>query len=154
MKFSLISAAVLAATSGVSAFTTKSITTTPSSVMKTTTTSSVVVAPTTYSTFSTELFGLADRKAVKADYDTLTTEDEVRGLFKLWNDALSTGDSRIVAARYARDAVLLPTVSDTPRTDYDSIKAYFDVFLTKKPQGEIVQSFVKIGDNWAQDNGM
>ena len=134
---------VAATSSGVSAFTTKSII---KSTSTTSSSSSVVVAPTTYSTFSTQLFGLADRKAVKADYDTFTTEDEVRGLFKLWNDALATGDSRIVAARYARDAVLLPTVSDTPRTDYDSIKAYFDVFLTKKPQGEIVQSFVKIGE--------
>jgi uncharacterized protein (TIGR02246 family) len=68
---------------------------------------------------------------------------------------LATGDSRIVASRYAKDAVLLPTVSDTPRTDYDSIKDYFDAFLLKKPQGKIITSYVKIGgEDWAQDNGI
>ena len=56
----------------------------------------------------------------------------VRSLFYLWNDALATGDSRIVAARYAPDAVLLPTVSDTPRTNPEAIKDYFDAFLQKK----------------------
>lgn len=52
--------------------------------------------------------------------------------------------------------MLLPTVSDTPRTDYDSIKEYFDAFLQKKPQGVILTSFVTIGDSddWAQDNGI
>lgn len=83
-----------------------------------------------------------------------TTEEEIRSLFYLWNDALATGDSRIVASRYAKDPVLLPTVSDTPRTDAASIKDYFDAFLLKKPQGEIVDGFIKIGDNWAQDNGI
>ena len=50
------------------------------------------------------------------------TKEQVRDLFSLWNDALQTGDSAKVAARYARKAVLLPTVSDVPRTDADSIK--------------------------------
>ena len=44
------------------------------------------------------------------------TEDEVKGLFSLWNDALATGDSKKVASRYAKKGVLLPTVSDVPRT--------------------------------------
>ena len=82
------------------------------------------------------------------------TEDEVKGLFKLWNNALATLDSDAVAMRYAKNAVLLPTVSDTPRTDYSSIKDYFDAFLLKKPQGEILESFVKIGDNWCKDVGV
>jgi uncharacterized protein (TIGR02246 family) len=86
----------------------------------------------------------------------LATETEIRALFGLWNDALATGDSRIVASRYADDAVLLPTVSDTPRTDFDSIKDYFDAFLLKKPQGEIIESYVTIGQDgtWAQDAGI
>lgn len=64
------------------------------------------------------------------------TEKEVRALFELWNSALATGDSRIVADRYIRKPVLLPTVSDVPRTDFDSVKDYFDAFLKKKPQGK------------------
>ena len=69
------------------------------------------------------------------DIATPITEDEVRGLFHLWNDALATEDPDAVAKRYAKEGVLLPTVSDVPRTDYDSIKDYFVNFLQKKPQG-------------------
>jgi uncharacterized protein (TIGR02246 family) len=82
------------------------------------------------------------------------TEEEVRSLFYLWNDSLATGDSRLVAKRYAEEPVLLPTVSDTPRTDYALIKDYFDAFLLKKPQGEIVDGNIRIGNNWAQDAGI
>uniref|UniRef100_A0A7S4J4T4 Calcium/calmodulin-dependent protein kinase II association-domain domain-containing protein n=1 Tax=Odontella aurita TaxID=265563 RepID=A0A7S4J4T4_9STRA len=82
------------------------------------------------------------------------TESEIRSLFSLWNNALATGDSRIVAKRYAKEAVLLPTVSDTPRTDYASIKDYFDAFLLKEPQGTILEGDIRIGDGWAQDAGI
>jgi uncharacterized protein (TIGR02246 family) len=82
------------------------------------------------------------------------SEAEVRGLFDLWNDALATLDSKVVANRYSSKPCLLPTVSDTPRTDYESIKSYFDVFLTNKPQGVILESNVHIGTNWAQDAGI
>merc|ERR1719384_1732634 len=82
------------------------------------------------------------------------TESEVKNLFHLWNDALATGDSSKVADRYSKQAVLLPTVSDVPRTDYALIKDYFDNFLLKKPQGEILESNVIIGTNWAQDAGI
>jgi len=81
-------------------------------------------------------------------------KEEVQNLFHLWNDALATGDSSLVASRYAKDGVLLPTVSDTPRNDFSSIKNYFDSFLLKKPQGEILESFVTIGTNWCQDVGL
>merc|ERR1712157_515273 len=86
--------------------------------------------------------------------DRVTTEKEIRALFYLWNDALATGNSKLVASRYASDPVLLPTVSDTPRTDFSSIQDYFDAFLLKKPQGEILEGYIKIGDGWAQDAGI
>ncbi|EJK63042.1 hypothetical protein THAOC_16321 [Thalassiosira oceanica] len=82
------------------------------------------------------------------------TEDEVKGLFQLWNNALATEDADTVAKRYASKAVLLPTVSDVPRTDYALIKDYFVGFLKKKPQGEILESNVTIGHNWCQDAGI
>ena len=82
------------------------------------------------------------------------TKEQVRDLFSLWNDALQTGDSAKVAARYARKAVLLPTVSDVPRTDADSIKDYFDTFLQLKPDGTIEESLVVIGKNWCKDVGI
>eukprot|EP00816_Leptocylindrus_hargravesii_P005581 CAMPEP_0196826946 /NCGR_PEP_ID=MMETSP1362-20130617/93895_1 /TAXON_ID=163516 /ORGANISM="Leptocylindrus danicus, Strain CCMP1856" /LENGTH=461 /DNA_ID=CAMNT_0042207551 /DNA_START=92 /DNA_END=1474 /DNA_ORIENTATION=- len=82
------------------------------------------------------------------------TESEVRDLFQLWNGALATMDPKQVASRYAKNGVLLPTVSDVPRTDFNSIQDYFTSFLTKKPQGEILQSEVTIGKNWCQDVGI
>ena len=103
---------------------------------------------------------ISGRKATVEDYTTLKTDDDVRGLFKLWNDALATGDSRLVAARYSttqspsHTALLLPTVSDTPRTTYESIRDYFDAFLLRQPQGKILESFVSRGTNWAQDSGI
>ncbi|KAL7534163.1 hypothetical protein ACHAXR_005682, partial [Thalassiosira sp. AJA248-18] len=82
------------------------------------------------------------------------TEKEVRALFDLWNSALATGDSRIVADRYIKNPMLLPTVSDQPRTDFDSVKDYFDSFLLKKPQGTILDGSIHIGDGWASDTGI
>jgi uncharacterized protein (TIGR02246 family) len=82
------------------------------------------------------------------------TEEEVKNLFQLWNSALATEDPDAVAKRYASKAVLLPTVSDVPRTDYALIKDYFVGFLKKKPQGEILESNVTIGSNWCQDVGI
>ena len=81
-------------------------------------------------------------------------EDGVRALFGLWNDALATGDPKRVASRYARAGVLLPTVSDTPRTDFAAIEDYFANFLKLEPSGEILDSHVTIGTNWCQDVGI
>jgi uncharacterized protein (TIGR02246 family) len=88
------------------------------------------------------------------DVATPITEQEVRGLFYLWNDALATLDPEIVASRYANDAVLLPTVSDVPRDTKDKITDYFTNFCQLQPQGEILESFVQIGTNWCKDSGI
>lgn len=81
------------------------------------------------------------------------TEDEVKDLFSLWNDALKTGDPATVAERYAKEGVLLPTMKDDSRTDFAGIEDYFISFLKNKPTGEIIESNVMIGHNWAQDVG-
>ncbi len=81
-------------------------------------------------------------------------EEGVSALFHLWNDALATEDPDKVAARYASSACLLPTVSDVPRTDYELIKDYFVGFLKKQPQGEILESYIEIGNGWCQDTGI
>jgi len=79
---------------------------------------------------------------------------EVTALFGLWNDALATLDADAVAKRYASTSILLPTVSDIPRTDYEGIKSYFVDFLEKKPQGVILESNVIQGDDWCMDAGI
>jgi uncharacterized protein (TIGR02246 family) len=82
------------------------------------------------------------------------TEEEVRALFDVWNDALATFDSDKVASLYAAEPVLLPTVSNIPRTNYSGLVDYFDAFLKKEPQGEILESYVYIGHNFARDAGI
>merc|ERR1712127_698341 len=82
------------------------------------------------------------------------TETEVRSLFNLWNDALATKDPVQVAKRYSKAGVLLPTVSDVPRTDHPGIVDYFANFLKGEPQGEILSGDILVGTNWAQDAGI
>ena len=131
----------------------------------------IPVSQVAHSSSELNLFGSRWRKTRQINSESKVgkapiTESEVRGLFELWNSALATGDSRIVASRYTKvcltmacyiadcmlklllsnpfilryairekSPVLLPTVSDQPRTNYDSVKNYFDTFLLKKPQG-------------------
>lgn len=85
---------------------------------------------------------------------TSMSDKEVNEIFNLWNDALATLDPDTVAKRYAKETILLPTVSDEPRKDYDSIKAYFVDFLKKKPQGVLLDSKVIKGENYALDAGV
>jgi len=82
------------------------------------------------------------------------TKAEVRNLFNLWNDALATGDPATVAKRYSKEGVLLPTLSDVPRNDFEGIKDYFVHFLEKKPTGNILEGEIFVGNNWAQDAGI
>ncbi len=81
------------------------------------------------------------------------TKKLAEDLFKKWNDALQTGDARRVAALYADDAVLLPTVSNLPRTTTAEITDYFEHFLEKKPYGKIKQRNIKQGCNKLTDAG-
>ncbi|KAI8475222.1 MAG: hypothetical protein J3K34DRAFT_517475 [Monoraphidium minutum] len=69
---------------------------------------------------------------------------EVAGLFDRWNAALATGDPKAVAALYASDGVLLPTVSNKVRTTPEEIEDYFAAFLQLQPQGVINESSVRI----------
>lgn len=78
---------------------------------------------------------------------------EVAALFDRWNASLKTHDPEKVAANYASDAVLLATVSNTPRDTHEEIKEYFTHFLQKNPQGSIDTRTIKIGCNIAQDVG-
>jgi len=155
MKFTsaalLAAAAIAASYDGVSAFA-------PATPVVSRVSHASVAAPTSATELNMGLrsFFSRNKKIARSTAGKDITKDEVRALFSLWNNALATGDSRLVASRYATKsgAVLLPTVSDTPRTDFDSIKDYFDAFLLKEPQGEILSGDIRIGDGWAQDAGI
>lgn len=78
----------------------------------------------------------------------------IRNLFNDWNAALATGDPVQVAKLYAADAVLLPTVSNQVRTDPAGIQDYFSEFLQLQPQGEILESHVRVFDGVALHSGV
>jgi uncharacterized protein (TIGR02246 family) len=80
-------------------------------------------------------------------------QQEVAALFDRWNASLATHDADKVTANYAPDAVLLPTVSNQPRTDSAEIKDYFVHFLERDPQGTIDTRTIRIGCNAASDVG-
>ena len=84
----------------------------------------------------------------------LISQREVQQLFERWNDALQTKDPQQVAKLYSRDAILLPTLSDLPRTDHDTIVDYCSHFLEKSPKGSIDQREILIGCNMLQDAGL
>jgi len=83
-----------------------------------------------------------------------TTWDEIAGLFSRWNDALATHDPDQVVANYTRDAMLLPTVSNVPRTSPAEIRDYFEHFLEKSPTGRIDRRIIRIRCNTASDTGL
>jgi uncharacterized protein (TIGR02246 family) len=80
--------------------------------------------------------------------------EEIRKLFDKWNQALATGNPKKVAACYSSEAIVIPTIRDEPRNTTQSIVDYFDIFLRRKPQAEIVGGRIKIGDGWAKDVGI
>lgn len=84
----------------------------------------------------------------------VATDENIADLFRKWNLALSTLDSARVASLYWPNAVLLPTVSNVPRTDTASIKDYFDHFLKKFPRGTIVKRIIHHGCNVSVDAGL
>lgn len=78
---------------------------------------------------------------------------QIAALFDRWNASLATGSPDRVTANYAPDAVLLPTVTNEPRTTPAEIRDYFVKFLKNKPQGTIDKRVIKIDCNVAQDVG-
>ena len=82
------------------------------------------------------------------------SDAQVQDLFSLWNNALATLDPDAVAKRYSsKKTVLLPTVSDLPRTDYDGLHDYLPTFwrTNLKVKSWNPMSFkVKIGA-WMQE---
>lgn len=82
------------------------------------------------------------------------SEAEVKQLFDRWNKSLQTRDPDKVVKNYASNAVLLPTVSNKPRTNHTEIRDYFVNFLQLRPVGKIDQRYITIGCNYAIDNGL
>lgn len=91
----------------------------------------------------------------EAPLPTDADEREIAALFDRWNTALASGNPQEVAALYADDGVLQPTVSNWMRVGQDEIAHYFESFLKKKPQGVINAREIKmLDDDSAMDAGI
>jgi uncharacterized protein (TIGR02246 family) len=81
------------------------------------------------------------------------TKEQVAALFERWNAALQTKNPDEVVKNYEIGAVLLPTVSNKPRTTPEEIKDYFVHFMAKGPKGSIDSRTIEVGCNTAFDVG-
>lgn len=80
--------------------------------------------------------------------------NEIAALLEAWMTALETRDPIEVAALYAEDAVLLPTVSNEVRKTPAAVARYFDHFLQKLPKGQIIQQNIRLFDGLAINSGI
>lgn len=81
------------------------------------------------------------------------TTAAVESQFEIFNKAFAAKDPDAVTALFAKDGVLLATVSNTPRTTPETIKDYFMSFLKGAPVGTINTSTIKLGCNIAYRMG-
>ena len=85
---------------------------------------------------------------------TMASDTEILALFSQWNGSLQSGDPRQVDALYARDAVLLPTLSRVPRLTSEARIDYFEHFLKDRPAGRLDSQRVQIGCDSALLSGL
>jgi len=79
--------------------------------------------------------------------DTRLSAAETAGVlaaFDEWNAALATGDPWAVIAKYTRDGMLIPTLSEDVCTCPSDLHAYFVVFLAKLPQGTLNEYNIRL----------
>lgn len=91
----------------------------------------------------------AQAKSSKPMKCAVVSQAQVESLFVDFNNAWASKNPDTVTNLFTKDAVLLATVSNTPRTDHASIRDYFVGFLKPSPVGTINTSTVKIGCNTA-----
>jgi uncharacterized protein (TIGR02246 family) len=82
-----------------------------------------------------------------------TSEEAIAQLFDRWNASLATGRPGEVAKLYADNAVLVPALSDRPLMGREEIRAYFEHFLGRHPQGSVTMRSIMINCNTASDIG-
>jgi uncharacterized protein (TIGR02246 family) len=90
----------------------------------------------------------AEARTTRERCEVVTTS-QVDGLFSAFNAAWATKNPDTVTSLFTPDAVLLATVSNTPRTTPAGIKDYFVSFLKSSPVGTIDTSTTTLGCNSA-----
>ena len=72
-----------------------------------------------------------------------TSEVIAKELFDKWNNLLQTKNKNKVVEMYSEDATFLPTLSGKLKRGIKGAIEYFEHFLTKNPQGTIIESVVQ-----------
>lgn len=93
--------------------------------------------------------GPAQAKVAKSTKCAVVSQAQVESLFTDFNKAWATKNPDTVTSLFTKDAVLLATVSNKPRTDHAGIRDYFVSFLKPSPVGTINTSTIKMGCNTA-----
>lgn len=92
----------------------------------------------------------ASAKNEKTDQCLKLKDSQVRDLFNRWNKALKTLNADTVVKEYWDESILLPTLSNVPRSNKAEKLEYFHEFLLKKPVGKIVEDYIYSSCNIAQ----
>ncbi len=79
---------------------------------------------------------------------------DIAGLLHIWIETLKTLDPDKVAALYAEDAILLPTLSKEIRQSQSAIRDYFKHFLAMKPRAEVLQQTIRSYGQAATNSGL
>lgn len=74
----------------------------------------------------------------------LVTERDIEGQFLRFSEAWATGDPDVVTALFTAKPVLLPTVSNQPKTTPEAVRDYFVAFLRNRPVARIDSSTIEI----------
>ncbi|NIE77269.1 SgcJ/EcaC family oxidoreductase [Pantoea sp. Ap-967] len=98
-------------------------------------------------------FSLPAVAASAATCDT-PSDAQVLALFGEWNNRLQVGDAAKVAELYQDGALLLPTLSATPRLTREAHIDYFKGFLRDRPAGALDETQVFSGCDQATLAGL
>lgn len=81
------------------------------------------------------------------------SEPEIKQLFERWNNSLKNNAASVVK-NYAKESILLPTMSNKIRLTETEKTDYFKHFLQKHPNANIEYRKIFIGCNMAIDTGI
>jgi uncharacterized protein (TIGR02246 family) len=97
----------------------------------------------------------ASPPASAASACTPQQRSQILALFEQWDRSLATGNAATVDANYARDAILIPTLSNEIRRDPARRIAYFrDDFLPERPHGRLNHAYVRCFGDIAINSGI
>ena len=82
------------------------------------------------------------------------SKKEIASLFDRWNKSLKSGDPDQVVKNYAKNSILLATLSNKQRLTVAEKRSYFKFFLTNKPSGKINTRKIEVGYDTAVDAGI